>query len=141
MTVPIESLLREISGEVRREALRSLMKHGDQVHLPDGTGPETTPLATLPDLGPHLDSPAAVYSAGLAPGGWAQYLAHQATLDCQAHSRNEGGDGTVTWWHILREEVFEASAEVDPAKLREELIQVAAVAMKWIEAIDRRAQP
>ena len=31
-----------------------------------------------------------------------------------------------------------ALAEVEPAKLREELIQVAAVAVAWIEAIDRR---
>lgn len=47
--------------------------------------------------------------------------------------------GVVTWRHILREEVAEALAESDPAKLREELIQVAAVAAAWVEAIDRRA--
>jgi len=31
-----------------------------------------------------------------------------------------------------------AIAERDPAKLRAELIQVAAVAVQWIQAIDRR---
>lgn len=46
--------------------------------------------------------------------------------------------GRLTWRHILREEVSEACAEDDPAKLRAELVQVAAVAVKWIEAIDRR---
>lgn len=47
-------------------------------------------------------------------------------------------DGEGTWLHILAEEVAEAFAESDPAKLRVELIQVAAVAVAWVEAIDRR---
>lgn len=46
--------------------------------------------------------------------------------------------GTLTWKHILREEYAEAMAERDPVRLREELVQVAAVAAAWIEAIDRR---
>lgn len=46
--------------------------------------------------------------------------------------------GTVTWQHILGEEFAEALAEEDPEKLRAELVQVAAVAVAWIEAIDRR---
>lgn len=46
--------------------------------------------------------------------------------------------GRVTWRHILEEEVCEALAETDTKKLREELIQVAAVAVQWVEAIDRR---
>jgi hypothetical protein len=48
--------------------------------------------------------------------------------------------GKGTWRHILSEEVFEAYAETDVVKLRVELIQVAAVASAWVEAIDRRAQ-
>lgn len=47
--------------------------------------------------------------------------------------------GTVTWRDILHEEVCEAFAETDPTNLRAELVQVAAVAVKWVEAIDRRA--
>lgn len=47
--------------------------------------------------------------------------------------------GTLTWRDILHEEVCEAFAETDPVKLRTELVQVAAVAVKWVEAIDRRA--
>jgi hypothetical protein len=46
-------------------------------------------------------------------------------------------DGTLTWRHILMEEVLEAFAESDPVRLRAELIQVAAVAVKWSQAIDR----
>lgn len=49
-------------------------------------------------------------------------------------------DGSLTYRHILLEEVFEAMAEDDPAKLRIELIQVAAVAVQWVEAIDRGKQ-
>lgn len=43
-----------------------------------------------------------------------------------------------TWADILLEEVFEALAEDKPLALRTELIQVAAVATQWAEAIDRR---
>lgn len=46
--------------------------------------------------------------------------------------------GYGTWADVLGEEVAEAVAERDPAKLRAELVQVAAVAVAWIEAIDRR---
>jgi hypothetical protein len=48
------------------------------------------------------------------------------------------GLGVGTWRHILDEELAEAFAEEDPQALRAELIQVAAVAVAWVEAIDRR---
>ena len=47
-------------------------------------------------------------------------------------------EGDVTWKDILSEEVYEAYAEADPVLLRAELVQVAAGAVAWIEAIDRR---
>lgn len=43
-----------------------------------------------------------------------------------------------TWAKILAEEVAEAFDETDPAALRKELVQVAAVAVAWIEGLDRR---
>lgn len=46
--------------------------------------------------------------------------------------------GRLTWKDILDEETAEAFAEDDPVKLREELVQVAAVAASWVEALDRR---
>lgn len=46
--------------------------------------------------------------------------------------------GYGTWSDILAEEVAEANAERDPTRLRAELIQVAAVACAWAQAIDRR---
>lgn len=48
-----------------------------------------------------------------------------------------GGYGT--WADVLREEVAEALAESDPKRLRIELIEVGAVACKWVEILDRRA--
>lgn len=46
--------------------------------------------------------------------------------------------GRGTWLDILTEEVAEAFAETDPVKLRKELVQVAAVAVAWVEDIDSR---
>jgi hypothetical protein len=46
--------------------------------------------------------------------------------------------GTLTWRVVLWEEVREAFAALSEADLRNELIQVAAVAVAWIEDIDRR---
>ena len=48
-----------------------------------------------------------------------------------------------TWSHILVEEVAEAIEEAkkgDLQKLKEELIQVAAVAVAWVEDIETREQ-
>lgn len=47
-------------------------------------------------------------------------------------------EGRLTWRHILLEEVAEAMAETDEDLLRGELLQVAAVAVAHIEALDRR---
>lgn len=46
-------------------------------------------------------------------------------------------DGDLAWRDVLNEEVAEAYVETDPARLRSELVQVAAVAVAWIEDIDR----
>jgi len=111
-----------IVSEVITEAERSIAKHGEQGDLPMGTGPETYPLAT--------DGPAMFDTLP------AEDLAEIATADTKYHSRNEGGNDTCTWWHILREEVFEAAAESEPTALRKELVQVATVAVKMIDALD-----
>lgn len=47
--------------------------------------------------------------------------------------------GRGTWLHILREEFYEAASETDPDALRAELLQVAAVAVAWVQHLDRRA--
>jgi hypothetical protein len=45
-----------------------------------------------------------------------------------------------TWDNILLEEFYEAFAETEPEKQREEMIQVAAVAVQIIECLERRME-
>ncbi len=47
-------------------------------------------------------------------------------------------EGRLTHAHVFEEEASEVLAETDPVKLRVELIQTAAICVKWIEEIDRR---
>lgn len=62
---------------------------------------------------------------------------YQTMLE-DARSQNDAVPNIATWESVLREEFCEAMLESDPDKLRAELVQVAAVAVKWIEALDRR---
>lgn len=41
----------------------------------------------------------------------------------------------VTWVHLVREEIAEAFQESDPTRLAEELIQVAALCVSWVERL------
>ena len=82
------------------------------------------------------------YSPSEAPRldgtGWAgsATMARMARAECD----NAAAAGVLTWRAILAEEFHEALAESDPAKLRAELVQVAAVAVNWIQAIDYRTE-
>lgn len=60
--------------------------------------------------------------------------ARHAKLRTDAHA----AAGRLTWMDILAEEVAEAFAESDPVRLRAELVQVAAVAVKWVRVLDSR---
>ncbi|MEU0354918.1 hypothetical protein [Streptomyces cyaneofuscatus] len=64
-------------------------------------------------------------------------MADLARIDCQA--KFAAGQGT--WANVLFEEVREALAEGDPAKLRAELIQTAAVCAAWVHDLDSRTEP
>lgn len=59
---------------------------------------------------------------------------HRAKFLCENSFNNKEG----TFAHIAVEEMSEAIAALDDAKVREELIQLAAVCVSWIGAIDRR---
>jgi hypothetical protein len=101
-----------VLGEVADERTRQDAKWGEQNH-PDGTG------SAIP------------WPLFVGDGTAAANRARELT-DRRAKA------GTVTFRDILTEEAAEAYAESDPAKLRAELIQIAAVACAWAEAIDRR---
>ncbi len=111
-----ETYTEAVLGHIRDERARQKTKWGEQNHA-DGTG-----RGTLPLMGICSDTTGAAALADLAT-----FSTETATEE-----------GVVTWRDILLEEVFEALAESDPGKLRTELIQVAAVATQWAEAIDRR---
>ncbi|WP_433584572.1 hypothetical protein [Microbacterium hydrocarbonoxydans] len=101
--------------ELAAERRRQDEKWGEQNH-PDGTGTgtEVVPLWYAEDF--------------------AEWAKHATDVAARA--------SVVTWREILLEEVAEAFDESDLDKLRTELVQVAAVATQWVEAIDRRrAEP
>lgn len=100
-----------VLNEIEIEREHQDMKWGQQDHA-NGTGLDT------------IDGP---------EGGFAE-LATLAKERCDTAFATKTG----TWEHILTEEYLEALAESDPKLLRAELIQVAAVAVSWIEAIDRK---
>ena len=102
-----------VAREVIQERLNQVEKWGEQNH-PDGTGPD-----------------------GMWMAIFRHDFAHCATI-AKLQVDHDANRGTSTYAGILLEEVFEALAEDNPARLREELIQVAAVAVAWVEAIDRR---
>lgn len=116
--------LAKILAEVARERQQQDAKWGEQNH-PDGTGPDWRLF-------------------GSSAREWLTYV--RAALDQTTKPGVLFADGEVRvlpptgpmWLLILLEEVFEALVETDPAKLRAELVQVAAVAVAWTEAIDRR---
>jgi hypothetical protein len=87
-------------------------------HLPDGT----------PDAADRMGLEKALDQARRARDMWRRV--------CQAKTAR----GDVTWWDVLREEFWEVGAESDPQRLREELVQLAAVAVRWAEDIDRGEQ-
>jgi hypothetical protein len=63
----------------------------------------------------------------------------RAADDARRECQMLAAGGMCTWRAILAEEVAEAFAETDPDKLRAELVQVATVAVQWVETLDRRA--
>lgn len=96
-----------ISNEIIDETVRQVELWGEQNH-PDGTGPS--------GYHAHIEG-----------------VADRYRMSCDIATNN----GTLTYRDILLEEVYEALAEEDKTKLREELIQVAAVCSSWIAKIDR----
>jgi len=101
---------KRMVADLRAERTRQNAKWGEQNH-PDGTGPGVR-----------------FWTADMAT------MRHVCRQECDDAAKADG----MTWRHILLQEIFEALAESDPAKLRAELVQAGVVIVQWIEAIDRR---
>jgi hypothetical protein len=103
-------VLDEVLGERRRQD----DKWGEQNHR-NGTGPDVALL------------------------NYPEQLTYQQLADQMRAFVNLLAEHRMSLYApILLEEVFEALAEDDDERLRRELVQVAAVAVQWVEAIDRR---
>jgi hypothetical protein len=72
----------------------------------------------------------------LADGTGAEWRAFAEHM--RAECERAAAEGRMTWRHILLEEVAEALAEEEPDRIRGELVQAAAVAVQWLQAIDQR---
>lgn len=103
-----------VLAEVAAERARQDKKWGSVRHLSvaDGTGPDRRWVPGSALLADSLRD-----------------LLRQRTDDASAR-------GEVTFLDIALEEVAEAFAEDEPGPLRTELIQCAAVFVKWVEKID-----
>ena len=133
--------IKAVLTDVFRERASQLLKWGDQYHY---DVPSTAGLTARPDLD-------AKGRALLASGLPSSDIAKQKV--------KEGNDGNdLSWTAILVEELSEAVEEAATAyeysnpgsyeinederealyRLRQELIQVAAVTVAWIEDVDRR---
>jgi hypothetical protein len=110
-----EAIFQQVADERRRQDA----KWGQQSH-PNGSGPDGLILGSTEV---NLD---------LRTG---EELANIFRARCDRNHRNGCGD----WIDILLEEIFEAFAESDPARLRTELIQCMAVIEAWVEDIDRKS--
>lgn len=125
-TPEARAIAREVLAE--RDAQDQKWGRAQLADVPDGTGGGTQPL--------HFMGRSDVDDASMA---YAELVAQAAKDDTDTHADDPYEYGPVTYRHILLEEVFEALAEAEgTAELRAELVQVAAVAMKWIEAFDIR---
>lgn len=107
-----------ILDEVFEERVRQEERYGGVNDLlEDGTGPD------VHWLGEFLDVPATQIEAILR----------------EDYGKREELD-LPTWMHLVREEVAEAFMESDPDRLAEELLQVAALCVSWVERIRKRTE-
>lgn len=102
------------------------------------------PAATervLADVGEERERQDAKFPGQVLPNGtggsWSQAMYEMPLVIARQINDNHSETGEATWESVLAEEFFEAMLEADPAKLRAELVQVAAVAVRWVENIDR----
>jgi hypothetical protein len=116
---PWAKVVHAVLDEVAKERERQEAKFGEQSH-------------------PSFDPVLMKREGGCTPERMAQKYemptADRARFACQEAFRK--GEGTYA--HIAVEEFAEAICSLDEIDLRKELVQVAAVCVAWIQAIDRR---
>jgi hypothetical protein len=103
----------EVLGLVMREREHQVDRYGTNQDLKDGTGPDVLWLGNT-----HA------YLSALP----AESIELVLRREYERHDQ-------PTWMHLVREEIAEAFKESDPERLEEELIQVAALCVSWVEKL------
>lgn len=96
-----------------------------------------TKLAVLGEISQEAYDSEVEHGVQHLPDGTKEFYRGQANL-ARSHCMIASRKGTVTWRHIAVEEFYEALTETEWDKLRVELVQTAAVIVKWILDGDRR---
>lgn len=109
----------QVLEEVFEERKRQVARYGHNDDKADGTGPDVRWMAHT-DVNLDLRTAKEIEAAFRAE-----------------YDRN-GGDAGATWMHLVREELAESFAEDDPERLEAELLQLAALAVSWVESIRKR---
>jgi len=107
--------IRRIFTEVKLERIRQNDLWGEQNH---------------PSITPGLTSRAGHEAA--------EYYEIPTEDDAKQMCEDAANTGGLSYTHIAVEELCEAVEAKDDTDRREELVQLAAVVVAWIEAIDRR---
>lgn len=96
-------------------------------------------LDVLADVNAERDRQETKWGEQNHPDGTGGPLLVAAAIEARRRCESASSEGRLTYGHILAEEAAEAFAESDKAALRKELVQVAAVAVAWVEKLDREA--
>lgn len=109
-------LTNEVLNLVESERQRQFELHGANLENPSGTGPRVRWAACLAG---YTNAPAEIL---------------ENVLRADYEASEEDGE-KVTWLKILLEEFSEVAKETDRDRLITELVQVAAVAVSWVEKL------
>lgn len=113
---------QRVLNDVLARRHQQVTQYGMNEDLANGTGPDVKWLYPV-----ELN---ALYMT--EPGATATDIEE---LLRQEYAEHERDTGNPTWMHLVREEVAEAFKENDPAKLEDELLDVAALCVSWVEKL------
>lgn len=108
------------------ERVRQVGTYGHNDDLEDGTGPKAAWIQ------PVIDLAQSAYTGDIT-------AKEIETIFRDDYENREKETGKPTWLDLVREEVAEAFKESDPERLAEELLQVAALCVSWVETLEKRS--
>lgn len=114
MTATNPARTRAVLGLVLKERATQEARYGEaNLSIENGTGPRVR------WIGPYTND-------------GADTIQRTLRMDYEDY---EDAAGAPTWVHLVREEIAEAFLETDPERLAEELVQVAALCVSWVERL------